>query len=89
MSNLGREHWQAVKWILRYLKDTKNLGIIFKRQNGEACITDFVDLIMREICTSGGLLQVMFSLAVEDRYVGDLCSNQSVLYLLRTLNTWL
>ena len=24
MSNLGREHWVAVKWILRYLKGTSS-----------------------------------------------------------------
>ena len=45
--------------------------------------------IMREIWTCDGLPYVMLLLAVEDRYVGDLCSNQLVLYLLWKLNTWL
>ena len=29
MSNPGWEHWQAVKWILRYLKDTRGLQLCF------------------------------------------------------------
>ena len=29
MSNLGWEHWQAVKWILRYLKGTRSLQLCF------------------------------------------------------------
>ena len=43
MSNLNKEHWQVFKWILRYLKGTRNLGIMFERQYGEACINGFVD----------------------------------------------
>ena len=29
MANPGKEHWNAVKWILRYLKGTLNYGIIY------------------------------------------------------------
>ena len=29
MSNLGREHWVAVKWILRYLKGTSSVCLRF------------------------------------------------------------
>ena len=43
MSNQGREYWQAVKWILRYLKGTRNLNIMFEKQYGEACIISFVN----------------------------------------------
>ena len=32
LSNLGRMHLDAVKWIFRYLRGTTNYGIMFKKQ---------------------------------------------------------
>ena len=32
LSNMGRLHWDAVKWIFRYLRGTTNYGIMFKKQ---------------------------------------------------------
>ena len=29
LSNPGREHWNAVKWIMRYLKETSSLNLCF------------------------------------------------------------
>jgi len=43
MSNPDRDHWQAINWILRYLKGIINKGIMFERQHRDACITGFVD----------------------------------------------
>ena len=34
MANLGSEHWNAMKWIFRYLNGTTRYGILFARQHG-------------------------------------------------------
>ncbi|XP_031257653.1 secreted RxLR effector protein 161-like [Pistacia vera] len=31
MSNPGRSHWVALKWIMRYLKGIRSVGIVFKK----------------------------------------------------------
>ena len=31
MHDPGRGHWEAVKWILRYIKGTIDIGLIFKK----------------------------------------------------------
>jgi len=33
LSNSGKEHWEGVKWILRYLKSTSKMHLSFKRSN--------------------------------------------------------
>ena len=41
MSNLGKEHWNAVKWVLRYLRGTSDYCITFNRTSDSIC--GFVD----------------------------------------------
>jgi hypothetical protein len=41
MANPGKEHWQAVKWILRYLRGTTNNCLEFCRSKGN--VVGFVD----------------------------------------------
>uniref|UniRef100_A0A2N9GFK1 CCHC-type domain-containing protein n=1 Tax=Fagus sylvatica TaxID=28930 RepID=A0A2N9GFK1_FAGSY len=43
MANPGREHWNAVKWIFRYLKGTAEHGILFSRQSGTNSVVGYVD----------------------------------------------
>ena len=31
MSNLRKQHWKVVKWVLRYLRGTARLGLVFQK----------------------------------------------------------
>ncbi|KAM7469095.1 hypothetical protein LguiA_007278 [Lonicera macranthoides] len=42
MANPGKQHWNAVKWILRYLQGTKNKGLVYQRTEG-SIICGYVD----------------------------------------------
>ena len=43
MSKPGRRHWEAVKWIFRYLKGTVGHGIIFGSQQDDPLVVGYVD----------------------------------------------
>jgi hypothetical protein len=43
MANPGKQHWNAVKWIFRYLKGTTDYGITFVRQNNDLSVVGYVD----------------------------------------------
>ncbi|KAK8936149.1 hypothetical protein KSP39_PZI013475 [Platanthera zijinensis] len=43
MGNPGRQHWEAVKWILRYLKGTPDVGLLFRRSKDVGALEGFVD----------------------------------------------
>ena len=43
MVNLGREHWNRVKWIFIYLKGIAEHGILFSRQPETNLVVGYVD----------------------------------------------
>ncbi|XP_055826272.1 secreted RxLR effector protein 161-like [Solanum dulcamara] len=42
MANLEKRHWEAVKWILRYLKGASDVGLTFRKSEG-ILILGYVD----------------------------------------------
>jgi len=44
MHDLGKGHWEAARWILRYIKGTKKVGLIFEKDvAGKQEYTGYVD----------------------------------------------
>ena len=43
LSNSRRMHWDAVKWIFRYLKGTIYYGIMFSKQQSDPSVRGYVD----------------------------------------------
>ena len=43
LSNPGRSHWDAVKWIFRYLRGTTNYGLMFSRHQSVPSFVGYVD----------------------------------------------
>ncbi|KAK3009533.1 hypothetical protein RJ639_014633 [Escallonia herrerae] len=43
MGNPGKKHWDAVKWIFRYVAGSTNLGIMFDRDGAKGEVSGFVD----------------------------------------------
>ncbi|KAF3625546.1 hypothetical protein FXO38_29703 [Capsicum annuum] len=38
MHNPGRGHWQAVKWILRYIRNTVDVGLVFEQEENSSVV---------------------------------------------------
>ena len=43
MHSPGKSHWEVVKWILRYLKGTTDVGLVFERGRGLGELVGYVD----------------------------------------------
>ncbi|WKA01240.1 hypothetical protein VitviT2T_019529 [Vitis vinifera] len=44
LSNPRRMHWDAVKWIFRYLRGTTDYGIMFNKQQSDPSVRRYVDV---------------------------------------------
>lgn len=44
LSNPGRQHWKAFKWIFIYLKGITDYGIMFSEQHGGPSIVGYIDV---------------------------------------------
>ena len=56
MHDSFRGHWEAVKWILRYIKETIDVGLVFEKDtNGKQELPGMLTMIMQETLTSTGL----------------------------------
>ena len=55
MKNPGKEHWNAVKWVLRYLRGTSGYCITFNSNSDSVCsffYSDFTDDLDKRRSTS-------------------------------------
>jgi len=43
ISNPGRQHWDAVNWIFKYLRGTIDYGIMFSKQQGNPSVVGYID----------------------------------------------
>ncbi|XP_070020194.1 secreted RxLR effector protein 161-like [Nicotiana sylvestris] len=57
MHNPGKEHWQAVKWILRYIHNTVDVGLVFEKEGNQYvvgyCDSDFAGDLDKRRSTTG------------------------------------
>jgi hypothetical protein len=60
MNNIGKEHWEAVKWILRYLKGIYTHALCFG--GSDTILQGYVDSYMAGDKDSRGAPQGMFLL---------------------------
>ena len=61
-SKPSKEHWTAVKRIMRYLKDTQNYGLLYKKVESASCIgfsdSDWAGDVGDRRSTSGYVFQI-------------------------------
>ena len=79
MHNPGKDHWQTIKWILRYIHIV-DVGLVFEQKDVNILL-DIVTQIMQVIWTNKDQLVVMFSLLQMHQLVGSLLCSQQLLCL--------
>lgn len=54
MADLGNEHWNAIKWVFRYLAGTHDMGIVFDQKGASKTWWAMWIQIMQGIATLVG-----------------------------------
>ena len=44
MADPGKQHWEVLKWVLRYLKGSQNIGLMYSKASLSTKVESFVDL---------------------------------------------
>ena len=72
MANSGRQNWDAVKWIFRYLEGTIEYNISFVRQKNDLLVMGYMDADYAMDLDERRSTTIMSSILQEDPYVGNL-----------------
>lgn len=43
ISKPDKQHWEAIKWIFRYLKGTTDYDLVFGNEKGDSLVVGYVD----------------------------------------------
>nr|GEW28821.1 retrovirus-related Pol polyprotein from transposon TNT 1-94 [Tanacetum cinerariifolium] len=86
LTNPGKNHWEVVKWILKYLGGTANMGLVYETNRGNHVdVTGFVDSYYAKDPNKGSYLSkgLLEELGVELNIVVVNCDNQGAIHLSR------
>ena len=87
MHNPGKDHWQVVKWILRYIHNTVDVGLVFEQKDSQYlvgyCDSDYAGDLDKRRSTTG----YVFTIANVPVSWKSICS-QHLLCLPLSQSTW-
>jgi len=65
MHDPGRGHWEAVKWVLRYIKGTIDVGLIFEKDamGKQECIRNVDPDYAEDLDKRRSIMEYVFTLS--------------------------